>query len=676
LGGPRSYDHTADPISDRDFRMHTFRLRIAILLVTIFLGQSRLGWCFARCSDKESPKQHDHPAPITWQLNEQFQLLDPDVPPRNVVPQIDITARHLTVHRATEWRLSLKPQTLPSPTIITDLSSANLDVIFPSSRPLNLHWNTGSHGLASDFEPHSEELQSENTRTFESIGGRSSDGVMPFFHVENGEGGFIFAIGWSGDWICSLTEQPSEGEESSRLRITAGLKHKVLRANNEVPLQLPSILVMSYQGDQLVGQNQFRQMMLQHFSPPNFTAKELMPIAASVHGMIGFNDTTESNLTSTLEHVSSLSLPIDTYWIDAGWNQSGFPSGQGNPNHDTLRFPNGFTDIGKRVDQKGLRFLLWFEPERVMRGTQIEKDHPSWLLTPSRTTEEFRYFENDGFFLFNLANTEARTWMLEKISRQITDWRVRIYRQDANIAPSFFWHTNLDEADTAMLEVEYINGLYLFLDDLQRKHPELIIDGCAAGGRRLDFEMLRRSVVLWRSDSCWGDKEYPRNVQAMAMGLSRWLPLHGLGSASSSMASMRSGLGACGSFAINYNDSGAVESLKKHLDRFLPIRHVFSGDFYPLSKWSLKPNEPIAFQFHDSKSQSGIIQLFFEYEQRDAPMQLFPKGLQADRIYDLYDWDDKISVQATGKQLMRDGIMIPELKDINAVIFEYRPVAR
>jgi len=38
---------------------------------------------------------------------------------------------------------------------------------------------------------------------------------------------------------------------------------------------------------------------------------------------------------------------------------------------------------------------------------------------------------------------------------------------------------------------------------LCRDHLALLIDNCASGGHRIDFEMLRRSVVLWRSDCCW-----------------------------------------------------------------------------------------------------------------------------------------------------------------------------
>ncbi|MCU0711993.1 MAG: alpha-galactosidase [Pirellula sp.] len=628
----------------------------------------------------QDDNQLDGANPVVWKLDHSYQLIEPNLPPRKASSHLTVEPRHLPKNRATEWRVSLPPQSakLPSQSgnssdTITDLSSANLEIVFPGSETLEIHWNRGSHGLPNDFEPRSDALSDGSIKTFESIGGRSSDGIMPYFHIEDGNGGLIFAIGWSGDWRCTFSKQPNQSGESNRVSITAGLKHESLRPTNSVPLQLPSILVMTYQGDRDAGQNQFRRLMLQHFTPTNQPLDRLMPIAASVHGMIGFNDTNESNLISTLDRIGSLSLPIDTYWVDAGWNQSGFPTGQGNPNHDLVRFPNGLLKIGELAEQKQLRFLLWFEPERVMRNTQLANEKPEWLLKPSKTPEEFRYFENDGFFLFNLANFEARSWMLEQISNQITEWKVGVYRQDANIAPGFFWHTDLAPEDAAMLEIEYINGLYAFLDDLRRKHPALIIDGCAAGGRRLDFEMMRRSVVLWRSDSCWGDSEYPRNVQAMTMGLSRWLPLHGLGAAASNTTALRSGIGSCGSFAINYTDPDAIESLRKHLELYLPIRHIFHGDFYPLTKWSLDSESTIAYQFHDPKTGLGVVQAFCNNQQIAAPVRLFLKGLVPERTYVLQDWDNNLSQQLTGNQLMNDGISVFPSGDNRAIVIEYRP---
>lgn len=625
----------------------------------------------SEAEDAKAIRDQSRDQSVVWQLDRDYQLVNSAIPPRGVTPHFKFEPNHVQDFRATEWKLWL-PQHDGSLTVIDDLSSADLEIVFPSNRPTVLHWNTGSHGLPSDFQPHTATLNDGSEQNFESIGGRSSDGTMPYFNLEDGSGGIIFAIGWSGDWRCMFSKSANQKEPRNRIKIKAGLKHPSLKPRNATPLRLPSILVMTYQGNRDDGQNQFRRLMLRHFTPANHPSSELMPIAASVHGMIGFNDTNESNLTATLDHISSLSLPIDTFWLDAGWNELGFPTGQGNLQHDPSRFPNGLIKIGELAKQKQLRFLLWFDPERVMRNTGIANDFPHWLLKPSNTPDEFRYFEKDGFFLFNLANEEARSWMLEQISGQITKWNVGIYRQDANIAPGYFWHTDVTAEDAAMLEIEYVNGLYHFLDELQRKHPSLIIDGCAAGGRRLDFEMMRRSVVLWRSDSCWGDSQYPRNVQAMTMGLSRWLPLHGLGSAPSDTTSLRSGLGACGSFAINFHDPQSVESLRNHLHRYRSIRHVFQGDFYPLTEWSLNGKSPIAYQFHDPNTGNGVVQVFGEDQRVDVPVQLRLKGLDRSRTYTLSDWDNRLSMTRNGEQLMTDGIPVFFADNTKAIVVEYR----
>jgi hypothetical protein len=46
-----------------------------------------------------------------------------------------------------------------------------------------------------------------------------------------------------------------------------------------------------------------------------------------------------------------------------------------------------------------MRFLAWFEPERAMRGTWLEREHPDWLLKPTGTPDRLRYQERDGFYL-------------------------------------------------------------------------------------------------------------------------------------------------------------------------------------------------------------------------------------------------------------------------------------
>jgi alpha-galactosidase len=66
--------------------------------------------------------------------------------------------------------------------------------------------------------------------------------------------------------------------------------------------------------------------------------------------------------------------------MDAGWCVGGWPYGLGNWDPDPKKFPHGLKPLGDAAHQKGLKFLLYFEPERVSPGTAIEKQHPKWVL--------------------------------------------------------------------------------------------------------------------------------------------------------------------------------------------------------------------------------------------------------------------------------------------------------
>lgn len=275
------------------------------------------------------------------------------------------------------------------------------------------------------------------------------------------------------------------------------------------------------------------------------------------------------------------------------------------------------------------------------------------MLLPSGTPDELRYLEQDGFRLLDLGRDDARRWALDNVSQHIDEASISIYRQDFNEYPAFFRHTN-EPADAAGLrEVRYINGLYWFLDELAKRHPDLIIDNCASGGRRFDFEMLRRSVVLWRSDSCWDDKTYPRNVQAMTHGLSHWISLHGLGSLTTDDLALRSGMGACASYAANYRDPAVVANLRRHLERYLPVRPLFTKDFYPLTECSDDARQWLSFQFHDPVKGEGIVQAFCGSQESSPSHVLKLRGLDPERSYTITDWDNPtIEIQRTGAELL------------------------
>ena len=571
----------------------------------------------------------------------------PAAPLRETVPGLRIETQAYPDQAATEWQFRLRaPEAGESP-LYENLKSADFEVAFPPDAKVRLQWNKGSHSEPGDFEPKTNPLVVGEVFSLESFGGRSSDGVMPYFNLASEGGGLIVAVGWTGDWKASF-----ELQANGKVRVIAGLKRTRFRLAPGEEVRLPSILAMNYSGDWIDGQNQFRRLMLAHHTPKNHPPMTLMPVEAGVHGIFPFNETSEEKLVQLATDIAALKLPLDCYHLDAGWNEGGFPKSQGNPQADPIRFPNGLAPVGAAVRKTGMRFLAWFEPERAMRGTWLEREHPDWLLKPTGTPDRLRYQERDGFYLLDLGNPKARQWAIESTSEEITRSGLGFYRQDFNLYPSYFWHTDEKPDEVGLREIRHLNGLYAFLDELARRHPELILDNCAAGGRRLDFEMMRRCIVLWRSDSTWGDKTFPQNVQAMTHGLSLWLPLHGLGAAATDDLALRSGMGACGGFSINYRNPKAVAALRKHLESYLKIRPLYTGDYFPLTPHSLDTTSWIAWQFHRADLNEGVIQVFRRPEAASEKITVKLRGLDPQQRYEIENLDGGKEVR-TGAELMR-----------------------
>lgn len=608
-------------------------------------------------------------APAELKLSDAYSSEAASAVPRRSERPWFIETRRYSVFGAAEWRPGVKREAGEEPEVLHDVNSADFVVVFPSPNSITLHWSKGSHAETSDFEPREQGLDEGAPIALISFGGRSSDGVMPYFNLSDGSGGVILAIGWTGDWRASFTR-----EEPGRVRFTAGLDAARLALPAGEVLHLPALLVLPYAGGWIEGQNKFRRLMLAHFTPVNHPLMDLMPVAASVHGMIGFNDTTEENLCRLAADIAATRLPLDTFWLDAGWNEGGFARGQGNMHPDPTRFPRGLDPVGAAAAANGMRFLVWFEPERAMTGTWLDREHPEWLFSPRNTPPELKYQENDGFRLLNLGNPEAFSWALETVSQTIETARIAIYRQDFNLYPAYFWKTDEPEERQALNEVRHINGLYRYLDALAGRFPALIMDNCASGGRRLDFEIMRRMAAYWHSDSCWDSKDYPRNVQAMTHGVSLWLPLHGLGAAGVDPVALRSGMGACGSFANKFHDPVEVEALRAHLDRYLPVRALFAGDYYPLTPWTINPKDWLAFQFHDPEKGAGIVQAFCGDTGGKEAFAVRLRGLERDMFYELRNWDTPETLRLTGRELMGAGLSFRATRSNEAVVVTYAAV--
>jgi len=422
-----------------------------------------------------------------------------------------------------EWRIRFKNEGQSPTPVLRDVKSLSLvregrgDPILLRGRgscPLDTYPFVGEIFRYS-FLPVEDELDKGREIVFGSKNGRSSDPWLPFFNYKlpGINGGFVFAVGWSGQWRARATQT---GIEAGLERLNA----KLLPGES---ITLPSIYMIRYTGGELMRGNNILRRYLREKIAPQYDGKPVvMPASGGYWGGMP-----EPLHLERIENIVKKKMPLDVYWIDAGWygvEKPGVPddpmndwgSNVGNWNFHPKRWPNGLGKVSEAVHQTPMKLLLWMEPERAAKGSQMAKDHPGWFLGEK------------GSGLLNLGNPEARDWAIQFVSGMIEKYRLDIYRQDFNTDPLASWRANDAPDRQGITEIKHIEGLYQFWGELRRRFPKLIIDNCASGGRRIDIELLRLSVPLWASDMQCGAFN-PDYNQTHVSGLSHWIPFFAFG---------------------------------------------------------------------------------------------------------------------------------------------------
>lgn len=510
-----------------------------------------------------------------------------------------------------------------------------------------------------------------STKAFSCRGGRSSDGNAPFFRVSKNGVGYIFAIGWSGQWSCEIKRTNDEIGFRSKISDT---RFRVMPGEH---FRTSSIVIMPY-SDEKEAHNLWRRLLKSDFSIIGEGKRaEQAPLFAGVWGGMK-----TSSALSRLEKIKENDLPFEYIWMDAGWY-----GGDTKPTHDEFEgdwyshtgdwqvsreiHPEGLVDFSNAVHAAGKKFLLWFEPERVIKGTPIEKEHPEYLLSDGNP-------QNNNLLL-NLGNEKAYEYCLDVLSRFIEKLEIDCYRNDFNFSPLPFWQNNDEPDRCGITEIKYINGLYKLWSTLLERFPGLIIDDCASGGRRIDIEMLRLSVPLWRSDVMCPANYDITAVQCNSQSFNLWMPYSGTGSGRP-LDEYRIRSAYASSMTTNYSFSerdefcdtpDKIAFLKKYLNEYLEVRPYFSEDFYPLTPFSDSRGTWCASQFNRPEKGDGIVEVFKRelspYE--TAIFKLYGIDEAADYIFEDFDSGE---IQISGKALTETGLKITVNEPRKAKIFKYR----
>ena len=574
---------------------------------------------------KDTPSRTIHE--VSW--------TDPDTSLR-----LSATVTAFKRYPAVEWVLQFENLGTQDTPLLQDVQALDVQLRTGYVRnPVRLQHLTGDVCGERSFLPLETEAEPDKPVALAPDGGRSSNGAFPFFNVQYGDEGLITAIGWSGQWRSTL-ERSSAGPTSLR----AGMEKVSVRLHPGEKIRTPRILILPWKGDRLVAHNRFRRLMLFEYAPRQNDRPLRLPVALQCFDRyVGTMPDWGTEAVQLRMAKAAFNIGCDAHWLDAAWFQGGFPNGVGNWFCPTRRFPNGLKPLSDACHQLGLRFIVWFEPERVAPGTQIAREHPEFV------------FGGDKGGLFKLSDPLARRWLADLLSRRITEFGVDTYRNDFNLDPLGFWH----EADApdrqGLTEIRYLEGQYALWDELLAGHPDLSIDNCASGGRRIDLETCRRSVPLWHSDTGCSPGHADWN-QTQIAGLSLYVPLFGACAWTPEPYDLRSAAtaGVICQFPV-LDAKFSFAAARAALAEVKENQKYWYGDFYPLTPCTLGPGALLAWQLHRSDLNAGIVLAFRHTECPYPVLQASLHGLNPLASYrvDFFE-EGRASRQftLTGRQLM------------------------
>lgn len=565
-----------------------------------------------------------------------------------------------------EWVLRFRNNSAEPTPILEDIHSMTMSL--PLGSGLRLNYHNGDDQTPYSYEPFQVQLRNGMSLDFASEGGRPTNHSYPYYNIEGpqGRGGVILAIGWPGQWASRFEVNATD------LRVQAGQERTHFRLLPGEEVRTPLSVVLLYEGSRTRSQNVWRRWMLEH-NVPRSNGELPKPISIMCMGLRQNEKDEKGYIDAFLAHGAT----FDYWWMDAGWYETIKPEwpGVGTWEVDRTRFPNGVRAVSDYARSKGMKFVLWFEPERVTPDTWLEKNHPDWLLSAP----------SGGAKLLNLGHPEAWKWAVEHIDGLICSEGVDLYRQDFNMDPLDLWRANDAPDRQGITEIRHVEGYLAFWDELRRRHPEKFIDSCASGGRRNDLETLRRALPLLRSDYQFvgtGDVlEFARGNQGHTYGLSMWVPYSGTGVTIESTYAARSHFTP--SLGLGGGDPNKPEfnwaQHRRLTEEWRRVAKYFLGDFYPLTPSSRDAGAFIAWQFHRDDLNEGVIQVFRRSQCAFVAAQFLLSGLDAETTY-TFEWlnEGGKTIRMTGQEAMEKGLFVemPEQPSSSIIVYERASCSR
>ena len=335
------------------------------------------------------------------------------------------------------------------------------------------------------------------------------------------------------------------------------------------------------------------------------------------------------------------------------------------------KLQKGLSGLIKEVNDCGLKFGIWFEPEMISPDSDIYRAHPDWCLHTKGRDKSIARTQ----YVIDYSRKEVRDHIYSMMYDVLSNNNIDYVKWDFN--------RNLTEVSCAELPPEkqgevfhrFVLGTYEIMDRLTTDFPHILLENCSGGGGRFDPGMLYYSPQIWTSDNT-----DPIERLTNQSGTSLCYPASTMGAHVS--ANRRTGyetkmnVALWGSFGYELDPDKLTPEEKAEIKDQIAIYHkyydvIHYGDLYRL----ITPFENefhVAWEFVSEDKNEALVTVVEIKRVYDEFFMLRLKGLDPEKYYEIEETGDAFS----GAYLMNAGLNLTHRPHGDGVSYRVHLIAK
>ena len=573
----------------------------------------------------------------------------------SVFEEADIIMRAARVHNGGEGEISLKR-----------IMSVNMD--YMNGRNLDLVSLPGRYGQERQVE---RQPLTHHVHKIRSGRGISSHQQNPFIalvdRTANEEYGscYGFSLMYSGSFIAEV-----ELDQYDQARLVMGINDRLFSyvVGPGEDFDTPAVLMTyTHKGLTKMSHN-YHNFFRNNLNRSKFVKDVKRPILINTWEA-AFFDFDDEKLVEIAK--AARDMGVEMIVMDDGWfgKRDDDNSGLGDWVVNEKKIKCGLPKLVSQINDLGMKFGIWFEPEMVSEDSDLFRAHPDWAMEiPGR-----RAVRSRNQLVLDVSRREVQDYLIRSINGILDSANIYYVKWDINRAITDLWSNVLPADRQGEISHRYVLGLYRIMDGIIKTHPDIMFEGCAGGGGRFDSAMLTYFVQYWSSDNT-----KPLDNLKLHYGSSFVYPVCTMGAHVSTASPMvpietKAAIAMCGTFGYELDatklSKEEIEKCRKmsgYYHKFYDLN--FFGDYYRLTN-PFEPVNLVAWECVAKDKKKALLTVVTVHLTVNGPQEYIKcKGLLPNRKYRITG--DGNEWTATGMALMHAGVPVPrEIPEFTAFLY-------